>query len=458
MKILLFLCGLVILQSCKSQYDLQITHATVFDTKRGTVLKDRTILIRADTIVALIAGSEWAKAKKTIDASGKLVTPGIIDAHIHPMHFFGDYDMAPLDLAEDSIAYYRKKFSDDYLPYGVTVTMIMGQPESWLKPILTWSALPSPKYTDIYTVGGALISKEDRKPYIGHSTVASSEAARQKVRDYYNMGVRHLKLYWRLRRPEFEAAYKTADSLGMHIYGHIDNGIMNMDTTLAIGITRYEHVFTIMHSIAFSEDEDKRFVAGMEAVYGKVKVDSFTFIEGDMNEARFMVENKSAALDSLIDRLAKGGASFSTTIHLFAEKFGLTYFSNSKPERGLSNSLIKYNAENFNAFMTIVKRMHDKGIKIRIGTDVPNGGKAALSEQLLLAAYGIPVPAIIQISTINGAIALGLEAKYGSIEKGKKADLIIYNKSPLDDYENFRSSRTVIKSGQVYETMANIKL
>jgi imidazolonepropionase-like amidohydrolase len=254
-----------------------------------------------------------------------------------------------------------------------------------------------------------------------------------------------------LRRPEFEAAYKTADSLGMQVYGHIDNGIMNMDTTIAIGLKKYEHVFTIMHSIAFSEEDDKKFVGELEAVYGKGRLDSIHFLEGFINEARFIVENKSAALDSLLTRLAKGGATFSSTIHLGAEKFGLTYFANpdNKPDSGLSKERMQHIKDNFKAFMQIVKKVQDKGIKLRIGTDVPNGGKAALSEQLLFAEYGFSISSIIQISTINGAIALNLETKYGSIEKGKKADLIIYDKSPFDNYRNFLSSRTIVKDGVV---------
>lgn len=456
MKSFIYIVGWLLLLSCKPIYDLQITHANVFATKEGIVLNNKTILVKADTIVAVIDSKESAKAKKTINASGKLVTPGMIDTHIHPMHFFGDYDKAPTYLAEDSLNYFRKRFSDNYLPYGVTSVLIMGQPETWLKPITNWSSHPLPNFTNIYTTGGALISKEERKPYIGHITVASPAAARQKVLDYYNLGIRHLKLYWRLRRPEFEAAYKTADSLGMQVYGHIDNGIMNMDTTLALGLKNYEHVFTILHSIAFTEEDEKKIVAELEAVYGKGKLESIPSVEGVLNEARFMIENKSAALDSLITRLAKGGATFSTTIHLGAEKFGLTYFANpnNKPDPGLSKEKMQRNKDNFSALMQIAKKVQDKGIKIRIGTDVPNGGKAALSEQLLLSEYGFSIPAIIQISTLNGAIALNMEAKYGSIEKGKKADLIIYDKSPFDNYRNFLSSRTIVKDGVVFTNPA----
>ncbi|MEP7323375.1 MAG: amidohydrolase family protein [Saprospiraceae bacterium] len=455
MKVLAFIFGLLLLQSCNTSYDLQIINAKIFDTKTGIILDNRKILINADTIAAVVNGNKSVKARKSIDAQGKLVTPGIIDAHIHPMHFFGDYDAAPLYLAADSLDYFRKRFSDDYLPYGVTAVMIMGQPESWLKPILNWSAHPSPDYTDIYTTGGALISIEERQPYIGHITVESPLAARQKVLDYYKMGIRHLKLYWRLRPPEFDSAYKTADSLGMRVYGHIDNDIMNMNTSMQIGLKNYEHIFTITYSLPLSDTDGTHFAEWMDKFYGKDKWQSLPFFESRMNEVRWSIDNQSKAIDSLIENLLKNNATFSTTIHLFAEQFGLAYFSNIKniSDSGLNKERMKRNADNFKAFMTLVKKIYDKGIKIRLGTDCPNGGKAALSEQLILAEYGFSVPAIIQISTINGATALGMEAKYGLVEEGKKADLIIYDKSPFDDYKNFRSNRTIIKDGAIYKTV-----
>jgi imidazolonepropionase-like amidohydrolase len=99
--------------------------------------------------------------------------------------------------------------------------------------------------------------------------------------------------------------------------------------------------------------------------------------------------------------------------------------------------------------MGYVKQLFDKGIILRIGTDWPSGGKAFISEQLLLAEYGFTIRDILQISTINGARSLGLE-RYGAIEKGKKADLLIWEQSPFDDYKNFRAGKTIIKDGIVF--------
>jgi imidazolonepropionase-like amidohydrolase len=44
---------------------------------------------------------------------------------------------------------------------------------------------------------------------------------------------------------------------------------------------------------------------------------------------------------------------------------------------------------------------------------------------------------------------LALDNQYGSVEKGKRANMLIWDKSPFDDYKNFLANKTIIKDGVV---------
>ncbi|OUJ70460.1 amidohydrolase family protein [Hymenobacter crusticola] len=449
MKVVAFILAFLAALPCIGQakkIDLVIKNATVFDSRTGTLVPNQTILIKAGLIAKVTRKHQNYAATKTIDAAGKLVTPSFVDTHIHPTDVYRSHGPLPEYLPHDSLALYRKRLSDTYLPYGVTLAMSMGQSDKWLPPILAWQADPQPALLDIYAVGGALISNEGRKPYINHNVVPSPRAAKQKVIDYYQLGIRHIKLYWKLRRPEFEAAFVTADSLGMSVYGHVDQQVMVIDTTLAIGLRHYEHSLTLVNSVRLSQQESQEFKRQLQQQYapGAAKNGQLERLE----MFRFVHDHRPGAIDSLIDQLANSKATYSTSIHLMAEPFGLTYFT-TKRDTSLSATQLARCRENFSLFMGYVKQLFDKGIKLRIGTDWPSGGKAILSEQLLLAEYGFTVPAILQISTLNGAMALGLDQHYGSIEKGKKADVLIWEQSPFDQNQHFMARKTIIKDGVV---------
>ena len=99
--------------------------------------------------------------------------------------------------------------------------------------------------------------------------------------------------------------------------------------------------------------------------------------------------------------------------------------------------------------MKYAKQMHNAGIQIRLGSDMPNGGKANISELILMCKYGFPVADVMKIASLNGANAIGIENEVGSLKIGKKANLIIWRESPFDNLENFTSEKTIIKDGKV---------
>jgi Tol biopolymer transport system component len=72
-------------------------------------------------------------------------------------------------------------------------------------------------------------------------------------------------------------------------------------------------------------------------------------------------------------------------------------------------------------------------------------------ELWMLASGGMTPLEVIRCATVNGSKIIGRPADLGSIEPGKLADLIIMDKSPLDDIHNTNSIHWVMKNGELFE-------
>ena len=95
--------------------------------------------------------------------------------------------------------------------------------------------------------------------------------------------------------------------------------------------------------------------------------------------------------------------------------------------------------------LALIKLMFDGGITILPGTDYQLPGFSLISELELYQEAGIPNLDILKIATIHPATYLNLEHSLGSVEKGKKAHLILLNENPLKDVSALRNIDLVIK-------------
>jgi imidazolonepropionase-like amidohydrolase len=99
------------------------------------------------------------------------------------------------------------------------------------------------------------------------------------------------------------------------------------------------------------------------------------------------------------------------------------------------------------------------GHLLLVGTDEPVYGLllpgfAYHRELLAMVHAGLPPVAVLKAATMNGARALGVADRLGSIEVGKIADLYVAAGNPLEDIKAARNVRLVIKDGVVYEPEA----
>jgi imidazolonepropionase-like amidohydrolase len=115
-------------------------------------------------------------------------------------------------------------------------------------------------------------------------------------------------------------------------------------------------------------------------------------------------------------------------------------------------------AEEFEQRVLEVRSLFDAGGAhlLLVGTDEPVytsllPGFAYHRELLAMTYAGIPPAAVLKAATINGARALGVDARLGTIEAGKLADLYVVRGNPLDDIKAARDIKLVFKDGVAYD-------
>ena len=75
---MLVLAIIILFISCSksNEYDLAIRNVDIFDSEKGEILKNKTIIINSDIIVSIISADQKVDVEKEIEGSGRLVTAG----------------------------------------------------------------------------------------------------------------------------------------------------------------------------------------------------------------------------------------------------------------------------------------------------------------------------------------------------------------------------------------------
>jgi imidazolonepropionase-like amidohydrolase len=440
------------------EYDLAIRHARVLDVRTGTTRSDQDVLISGGIIRAVRASAPGpVRARRTIEARGRLLTPGLIDVHLHL-----DTDGIPLDTSPASIAGYRAKLGAAYLPFGVTTVRDAGTDERAM-PLLRALMVSSSTAPDFHPVGAHLISSQGNRPHVAWQVVVEdSAAAAAKVRSYFEQGLRDIKLYWRLREPEFRGALIEGERLGMTVTGHVDLGVMTIDRALDLGLRHFEHVHPMGYSVLTDADFDSLMAQAPRTLGVTPPRFPPTAMFMNVPEIFNYLGAENARILAILARLKATNSSLTPTLHVFAQRYGLTYFQ-SAPRDSTEDTSVwtaqqrERTRAGYRVMASYVKRMHDLGVRLAIGTDAQDPGRAVLSEMLLLHDAGISMADVFRIATLDSAFAIGREAELGSIEAGKRAHLVLFAGDPLSRPMDLLSPKLVIKSGVVVAGAAELQ-
>ncbi len=421
------------------------TGATLIDGTGGAPRADAVILVAGERIVAVGSRDEIPipPEAQVIDARGKWIVPGLIDAHVHFFQSGGLYtrpdviDLRDIRPYADEIVWIKQRLPKTlarYLASGVTSVVDVGGP-FWtfeLRELArTLKAAPRVAVTGplIATYFPSALKTED--PPV--PKVSAPEEARTAVRQVLARKPDLIKI-WFIPLPGrslasqsllVRAAIEASHAGGTRVVVHA--------TQLDVAWAALESGADVLaHSV-----EDRRVT---EAFIKRLKDRDGVYVTTlVVNEGYQEVLGQKVELTDIERRFGDPEviATFGDLARLPAWKKLLAY---RWPRREIR-------------FWNL-KRLHQSGVTIAAGTDAGNIGTLhgpALHRELeLMAEAGLSPQAILTAATQGGARVMGRAVELGTIEKTKLADFLLLDADPLTDITHLRRIDRVVKGGTIF--------
>ena len=392
------------------------THArlvTLRGARQGTqeVIEDGTVLVEGDTIRAVGADVAIPATARVIDARGKTIVPGTVDVHAHANHF--STGVVP----QQNWAYYTN------LAFGITT---MHDPSATTETVFSQAelvkagALVGPR---VLSTGTILYGADgDFK-----ATVNSLDDARAHLRRMQSNGAFSVKSYNQPRREQHQQINQAARELGMLV---VEEGGSTFNHNLPMildGVTGIEHNIPVAPLYAdvvnLWKATDVRNTPTLVVTYGGLSGEYWWYARDNVWEDKKL--NRFFPRETLDARSIR---------------------RETAPDWDYWHVAVAKNA----------KKLRDAGIGIQVGGHGQLQGLSPNWEIWMLTQGGFSNWEALRAATLDGADYLGLAREIGSLEPGKRADLVVLNSNPLENIRATIDTRYVMANGRLFDVDADM--
>lgn len=398
---------------------IALVGGVLIDGNGGAPLNDAVVVIENDRISAVGVRGEVAVPDNAqrIDASGKAVIPGLADMHVH---LLGGWDGVSVDM----LGY--RRYLNSLLYAGVTTVFDVGNVMPYIIQMRNEVAAGRLTGPRIYSVGALVDGPDPIWPPIAFALSSEAQVA-SIVRQLSEAGVDAIKAYAGLSPPQLRALIAEADKQELKV-------IVDFWTRTA----SYDATATDPHAFAHLPprplaDETLDLIVENGVHFQTTLAVKESFMYRRLDDLSFLKEPLIA----------------NTSPPPFLSALEAYTASPRDPERTTSR------VRNFQVGMESVPVLHSAGVMLVAGTDAPYPG-VMLGEGLhreleLLVEAGLTPLEALQTATVNAARLMGDEDDWGSIEVGKRADLLLIDGRPDRDISDTRKIDLVIQRGVIID-------
>ncbi len=411
------------------------THVQLFDADAKQFLPDQTVIVDKGRIRTVGAAASVAvpAGAQVIDGKGKTLLPGLWDCH---MHVAGDYTgVQELSMGVTSV---RDPGNDDSLTIDRRNRVAKNE---LLMPHVYPSSLIDGKGPNTAQVANVANSQAE--------AIALVDRAKEK-------GFTGVKFYGTLNPDWLPAAAAEAHKLGLHVHGHIPQGIRPLQA-IKDGYDEITHInWIIMQAMPDSVIKVDNGIMRFEGPgrYAKnVNLDGADMQEiiKTMAAKQIVSDPTMVAFESLYypenGDLAPMYAPFVGTLPPTTER-GFRTGGFAVP-KDLTRADYR---KSWAKMVELLGRMHKAGVPIVAGTD--GAGIELVREIEIYTEAGMTHGEAIAAATIVPAKLVGKDKETGSIKVGKAADLFLVDGDPSKKISDLRQTRIVMIDGKLLDADA----
>ena len=397
-------------------------HVVPMDTER--VLENQTVIVENGMITEI--GNQGmieipADAQR-IQGRGRYLMPGLVDMHVHVKE-----ENELLLFAANGVTTIRNMWG------GAGALRMMGFPDhlAW-KIMIEEGELFGPT---LYTSGPIMEGPPKTMPLM--EVYASPQAAAEAVNWQAAQGYDFIKVYDFLDVPTYQAVIQTADMLNLAVVGHVPK-LVGLASAIESGQATMEHLSGFIDSDAAAYIIPEDDIAG----YAQMTKEAGIWICPTIAVYQMHVPNEDLHVLDARSEMAYVSPGMKLTWQYFSRPGAMSRIT----YQGDYSAWIREN------FLATTGILHENGVKFILGTDADNPylvpGFSLLDELDYLVEAGLSPYEAIEAGTSNSAKALGKLDEFGTVEVGKRADLILVEGNPLASVENVRQRAGVMLRGQ----------